>query len=45
MNYYADPNAPIHTKKDPQKWARVQSGLQTLRTMPVSTEPIATETN
>jgi hypothetical protein len=45
VNYYADPNAPIHTKKDPQKWARVQSGLQTLRTMPVSTEPIATETN
>ncbi len=43
LNYYADPNAPIHTKKNPEKWARVQSGLQTLRSMPVSTQPIATE--
>jgi hypothetical protein len=45
VNYYADPNAPIHTKKDPQKWARVQSELQTLQTMPVSKQPIATDTN
>jgi hypothetical protein len=44
VNYYADPNAPIHTKKNPQKWARVQSELQTLQTMPVSKQPIATET-
>jgi Zinc dependent phospholipase C len=43
VNYYADPNAPIHTKKNPEKWARVQSELQTLRTMPVSTQPIATD--
>ena len=45
VNYYADPNAPIQTKKNPQKWARVQSELQTLRTMPVSDQPIATETD
>jgi hypothetical protein len=44
LNYYADPNAPIHTKKNPTQWARVQSDLQVLRTMPVSNEPIATET-
>jgi hypothetical protein len=45
VNYYADPNAPIHTKKNPQKWARVQTDLQTLQTMPVSDQPIATETD
>jgi hypothetical protein len=44
VNYYADPNAPIHTKKNPEKWARVQSELQTLQSMPVSKQPIATET-
>ena len=44
VNYYADPNAPIHTKKNPQKWARVQTNLQTLQSMPVSVQPIATET-
>jgi hypothetical protein len=31
--YYADPEAPIITKKDPQKWARVQENLKTLATM------------
>jgi hypothetical protein len=44
QNYYADPNAPIRTKKDPARWAQVQSELQTLQTMPVSNQPIATET-
>ena len=43
VNYYADPHAPIYTKKNPQKWARVQTDLQTLRSMPVSVEPTATE--
>jgi hypothetical protein len=43
VNYYADPHAPIYTKKNPQKWARVQTNLQTLRSMPVSVEPTATE--
>ncbi len=43
VNYYADPNAPIQTKKDPAKWARVQSELKTLQTMPVSKQPIDTE--
>src|ERR1700761_6546096 len=42
--YYADADAPIHTKRNPTEWARVQSELQTLRTMPVSDQPIATET-
>jgi len=31
--YYADPNSPIETKKDPKKWAAVQTDLQTLATM------------
>jgi hypothetical protein len=31
--YYADPKSPIETKKDPKKWAAVQSNLQTLATM------------
>jgi hypothetical protein len=33
MGYYADPEAPIITKKDPQKWERVQANLKTLETM------------
>ena len=44
QNYYADPNAPIRTKKNPTQWAQVQSELQTLQTMPVSNQPIAAET-
>jgi hypothetical protein len=31
--YYADPQAPIITKKDPQQWAQVQASLKTLATM------------
>ena len=31
--YYADPEAPIITKKDPEKWAQVQANLKTLETM------------
>lgn len=34
-NYYADPSAPITTKKDKKAWQRVQTGLAALRTMPV----------
>ncbi len=45
LNYYSDPNAPIHTKKNEEKWARLQTELQTLRTMPVSNQPIAAETD
>ncbi len=45
LNYYADPAAPIHTKKNPAKWARVQADLQTLQTHPVSKQPIVTETD
>ena len=45
LNYYADPNAPIHTKKNAKKWAQLQAELETLKTMPVSTQPIAIETD
>ena len=31
--YYADPQAPISTKNDPQQWALVQANLKTLATM------------
>jgi Zinc dependent phospholipase C len=43
-HYYANPVAPIYTKKDPAKWARVQTELEALHKMPVSDEPIAPET-
>jgi hypothetical protein len=33
LAYYADPQAPIITKKDPQKWTQVQTNLKTLETM------------
>jgi Zinc dependent phospholipase C len=44
LNFYADPAASIHTQQNSKKWVRVQSELQTIRTMPVSNQPIATET-
>ena len=44
QNYYAHPEAPIDTKKNPTQWAQVQSELQTLQAMPVSNQPIAVET-
>jgi hypothetical protein len=37
--YYANPDAPIATKKDPQRWAEVQRDLTTLAGMPTSGEP------
>ena len=33
QDYYADPLAPITTKKDPKQWAAVQANLKTLDTM------------
>ncbi|HEU5351008.1 MAG TPA: zinc dependent phospholipase C family protein [Terracidiphilus sp.] len=36
--YYANPNAPITTKKNPKHWAQVQADLETLAAMPTSTE-------
>ena len=37
--YYADLDAPITTKKDPDDWKRVLADLQTLKTMPTSPFP------
>ena len=37
--YYADPAAPIVTKKNPRKWAQVQAELKLLQTMPTTQEP------
>ena len=37
--YYADPSAPITTKKNASAWAQVQADLATLAAMPTSTEP------
>jgi hypothetical protein len=39
LAYYADPNAPITTRKNPALWGRVQADLATMRAMPTSTEP------
>ena len=45
QHYYADPSAPIATKRNPSKWAQVQANLQTLQTMPVNKTPVPTETD
>jgi hypothetical protein len=34
--YYADPNSPIITKKNPTQWAQVQANLATLQTMKIA---------
>jgi hypothetical protein len=39
LAYYASPDAPITTKKNPAQWAQVQTDLTTLTGMPISTEP------
>jgi hypothetical protein len=39
QTFYANPEAPITTRKDPQKWAQVQADLATLGPMPTSPEP------
>lgn len=36
--YYADPNAPIETKRNAKRWAQVQADLKTLASMPTSPE-------
>jgi hypothetical protein len=33
LGYYADPQAPIITKRDPEKWAQLQENLKTLEGM------------
>jgi Zinc dependent phospholipase C len=43
-SYYADPGAPIDTKRKPDEWARVRRELQILQSMPVSEQPVAVET-
>ncbi|WP_373694168.1 zinc dependent phospholipase C family protein [Edaphobacter paludis] len=40
-DYYADPAAPISTKKKPEQWARVQAELALLKTVPTTQEPPA----
>jgi hypothetical protein len=39
LAYYANPDSPITTKKDPSAWAQVQADLATLTSMPTSSEP------
>jgi hypothetical protein len=38
LAYYANPDAPNSTKKDPAQWAQVQDDLAKLAAMPTSTE-------
>lgn len=42
--YYANPDAPITTKRDAAKWAEVQADLKTLSTMPLNPEPAVVPT-
>ena len=42
--YFANPDAPITTKKAPQSWAQVQKDLVTLGAMPTSPVPEAIST-
>jgi hypothetical protein len=35
-NFYADPSAPIVTRKDPQQWQAVQRNLQVLAAVPAT---------
>ena len=37
--YYADPTAPISTRKHPDQWTKVQANLTTIATMPTSIIP------
>jgi len=37
--YYANQNAPITTKKNPQRWTQVQKELETLKSMPTNPLP------
>ncbi len=39
LAYYANPDLPFTTKKDPKKWAQVLADLQVLTAMPTSIEP------
>ncbi|HEY6446352.1 MAG TPA: zinc dependent phospholipase C family protein [Acidobacteriaceae bacterium] len=41
LHFYSDPNAPIITKRNRKKWARVQRDLEILRTMPATRIPNA----
>jgi hypothetical protein len=43
LAYYSDPNAPIATKRHPKQWAKVQQELETLRNMPATRAPTASE--
>jgi hypothetical protein len=42
--YYADPLAPITTKEDSKKWAKVQANLRILQSMPTVGDPNAVAT-
>jgi hypothetical protein len=37
--YYANPAAPIFTKRHPERWAAIQAELPILRGMPVTDQP------
>jgi len=39
LEYYADPRAPVITRRNPKKWDRLQKELQTLSSMSVFADP------
>ena len=40
LEYYADADAPISTKRNHKKWAEAQKQVQVLTSMPTNTDPI-----
>jgi hypothetical protein len=40
LAYYADLDLPYATKKNPERWAQLQTDLATLRGMPTSREAV-----
>jgi hypothetical protein len=43
--FFSDPNAPYATKRDPKAWAKVQTELDQLKSMPVTAPISAKSTN
>jgi len=43
LQFYADPAAPIETRKDPARWQAVQTGLSKLKTAPPAPAPVQPE--
>ena len=45
LAFYADPNAPVATKKKPKDWQKTMDELERLRSLPVTEKPNSRETS